>query len=289
MSDEHWSETFVHDSVTTDNRADFVSANSKYATMEDAAFGGFNAQKRAGKPFWFPESIDKLPDDASRSDFTTKARSLLGINIPKDVEALNDFNFKDGLAEGSKVDDNFVGLIKNWAVEKGVSTSELKKMVSFYNGPLTKHVTEIAAEMETQQFEAAAKACHEALVADPDFGSDEKVKEQSELFRRAILNKFGLSPDDAEEVADAMVKGGLTTNPKLAKIMLKAFAPMAAEGSTNAGGGTGTAGIKQASPYEAKKTRWPKSPTEWGNESDKWEDESPQTRNALGYKDPNAQ
>ena len=75
------------------------------------------------------------------------------------------------------------------------------------------------------------------------FGSKEEVTKQSELFRRAIINHPDVKgTDDAEEIADAMVKGGLSQNSKLARLMLKTFAPLAAEAGQEGGGGAGGGG-----------------------------------------------
>lgn len=285
---EHWSNTFESDSITADNRDAFVTANSKYATEHDAVVGGYNAQKLAGRPFNMTEHMEKLPDDASRAEFQSQAKRDLGINVPKSVEDLKDFNFKEGLAEGVEPDENLVGMIKEFAVESGMDTGSLQKALTFFNGPMSKYAMETMAERDTTKFESDCKACNEALIADPDFGSSEEVEKQSVLFKRAIgemVKKNGLDVDAGNEVVQAMVDGGLTKDPRLAKILLQAFAPMAAEGGTFSGDGSFTSNETQKSPYEAKQERWPNTPSSWGNESDKWEGESRQTKNALGYKE----
>lgn len=281
----HWTETFEHESVTPETSEAFKTANAKYATEGDAIVGGYNAQKMAGKPFRVPEDMAKLPDDQSRADFTSQARRALGINIAKDVDGLKDVDFKAGLAEGAAYDENFVGIIKNWAVENGVDTTTLAKLAPLYNGPLTQYSVEAHKKAtEAAELDRMTK-CNEALIAMSDIGSKEKLAEESEFFRRAIIKLAG-SADDATEIADAMVAGGLTQNPKLAKIMLDHFAPLAKEGSSDAGDGSaGSGGVKQLSPYEAKKVRWPKTPSEWGDPNDQWEDESLNAKKALGYKE----
>ncbi len=282
----HWAETFEGDGVTTENREAFVSAMSKYPTEQAGMVGGFNAMKVTGKPFRVPEDMAKLPDDQSRSDFTSQARKALGINIPKDLDSLKDVDFKAGLAEGANYDENFVGIIKNWAVENSVDTATLAKLVPFYNGPLQKYATEAhAANKDAAELDRMTK-CNEALIAMPDIGSKEKLAELTELFRRSIVNDPGVSADDATEIADAMVNGGLTQNPKLAKMLLDRFAPLAREGGSFAGDGSGGGGgVKQLSPYEAKKARWPKTSGEWGDPNDQWENETANTKKALGYKE----
>lgn len=282
----HWTETFEHESVTPETSESFKTANAKYGTINDAVVGGYNAQKMAGKPFRVPEDMAKLPDDQSRADFTSQARRALGINIAKDVDGLKDVDFKAGLAEGANYDENFVGIIKNWAVEKGVDTATLAKLAPLYNGPLTEYSAKAHKEATDAAELARMTKCNEELIAMPDIGSKEKLAEMTELFRRGVVNHPSVSADDAVEIFDAMVDGGLTQNSKLSKIMLDVFGSLAKEGSSDGGDGSGGGGgVKQLSPYEAKKARWPKTSSEWGDPNDQWENESANTKKALGYKE----
>ncbi len=277
---DHWSESFDGDGVNTDNREAFVSAMSKYPTEQAGMVGGFNAMKLSGKPFKCPESMDKLPDDASRADFTSQARGLLGINIPKDVEAMKDVDFKTGLAEGAPVNENFVSMVKNWAIEKGIPMSHIQEMAAFYNGPLTKYAQEAFANKQETDKLAAAEKCNDGLIA--HFKGEEKVKELTALLHRTIINKMGLSAEESAEVADAMADSILTKNLVMAKGILTLLAEHSTEGTTETGDGIGGSGTpKSASPYEVKKTRWPKSPDQWGDPSDKWKNETIGSRQLL--------
>lgn len=286
--DGHWTEGFEHASVTTENRESFNTAMSKYDTPEAAIVGGFNAQKLAGKPR-LPKSMDEFADDTARGEFASQARTLLGINIPKDVESLKDLNFKAGLADDATVDENFVGMVKDWAVEQGVDTATLEKIAPFYNGPLTEYAKQAYDKHQEKAKLDAAEACNKGLIE--YYKSAEEVQKQSQLFKQAIQNSFKLSPEEIEEVANAFADSALTKNPIMARCILQAFAPLAAEGSTHSGSGIpgGDNGPKQPSPYEAKKARFPKSESQWGDPSDKWEDQTIGAKQALGYKDPNAQ
>lgn len=281
--EQHWAETFESDGVTAENRDAFVAANSKYLDKDAAIVGGYNAQKAMGKPFKVPEDMSTLPDDDARADFTSQARKALGITIPKDIEELKDFNFKEGLAEGQEADENLANLVKGWAVEKGIDTATLGKLTSFFNGPLGKFAVQAAGVKAESDKLDAAKTCNEALIADPDLGGEQGVKEKTELLRRHIASK--LTAEEYEAVGDALADSIMTKNPVMAKYLLKTIAPLAAEGSTETGGGSGGSGeVKQASPREAAIARWPKSKGQWPEEGTKWEDVSAQTKKALGYK-----
>lgn len=277
---ENWAGELQHDTITNDNREAFNTFASKYDTPQEAAVAGFHAQTKIGKPR-LPKSMDEFPDDVAKGEFTSEARTLLGIDVPKDTESMKDFDFKTGLAEGAVVDDNFVSLVKDWAVEQGVDKASLAKMTAFYNGPLTEYSKKAYAEQQERQKEDAAKSCNEALIAHKDFGSAEKVQEQSELMRRAIQNSAGLSAEEYEEVGNEMADSILTKNPVMARAMLTLLAPLAAEGGTHGGEGVGGTG-HTITPYEYKKQQFPKSQGLWGKETDSWDNESIAMRKQAG-------
>lgn len=278
--DGHWSEVYDGEGVNADNREAFVSAMSKYPTEQAGMVGGFNAMKLAGKPFKCPETMDKLPDDASRADFTSQARGLLGINVPKDIEAMKDVDFKTGLADGAPVNEDFVSMVKNWAVEKGISTSHVQEMAAFYNGPLSKYAQEAFAAKQEKEKLANAETCNTALLE--HFKTEEKVKDLTALLHRTIINSMGLTAEESAEFVDAMADSMLTTNPVMAKGMLNLLSSVSTEGTTETGDGIGGSGVpKSASPYEVKKARWPKSSDQWGDPSDKWENETIGSRQLL--------
>jgi len=256
---EHWTEEFEHESITDDNRESFIKAMSKYDSEEAAIIGGFNAMKEIGKPYKLPESLDKLPDDDTRANFRSQANKLLGIELADSVESLADIDFKAGIPEGSErqVDDNIANMLKKTAVEKKWPKSVIKDIIELYNGPLTKYVTEAqSARLATQKKDAADKT-NEALIA--HFGSAEKVKEQSELLRRAIQNNAGLSAEEYEKVGDLMADSMLTKDPVMAKAMLTLLSPLSAESTSENGKGAGKAepaGIKPEETPTGKALGW---------------------------------
>lgn len=284
----HWAQEYQCDGIDSTNREAFVSAMKKYPTEQSGMGGGFNAMQKVGTPFRFPESMDKLPTDESRAEFRSQANSLLGRNIPKDVEGYKDVNFTDGLAEGKTADENFTGLVKAWAAENDVSTGDVEKMAKFYNGPLTEYAVKAAADKKEADKTTAAEACNTALIE--KLGSEEKVKEFSVLMHRTIVDRMGLTPEESGEFVDAMAESILTTNPVMARGMLNLLSGASREGSSEKGEGIpGAEGVKQASPYEAKKARWPQTQSLWGEASDTWESQSLEAKKTLGYKDPSAQ
>lgn len=246
-----WLDGFEDDSLNTpEAKESFSKAMNKYESKDAALIGGFNAMKEVGKPYKLPESLDKLPDDETRATFRSQANKVLGVEYVESVDSLADVDIKTGMPEDSKVeaDPNIFNMLKNTAVEKKWPKSVVKDILELYNGPLTKYAIEAqSARLATQKTEAANKT-NEALVT--HFGSQEKVKEQSELLRRAVQNNAGLTAEEYEKVGDAMADSILTKDPVMARAMLTLLAPLAAEGTTDGGDGDGGEDPKKPKPED---------------------------------------
>lgn len=257
-----------HQSITDENRGAFATHMEKFATMEDAALDGMSLKQMTGKPFKFPESMDKLPDDASRADFTDGANKLLGRTIPKDLESFADVNFKVGLNDDAKVDDALIGVIKQWAVDKKVPTESLGKMIELFNGPMSKHIrangelmATAAAEKAKADHSIAVKTCNDSLAAHADFGSAEVLDGKTVKLHQALMNNSNLSTDEANGIAEFLRDREGATNPTLRRLMINQFAPLAMEGDSEDGiGGDAPAGAaptpKQQMPKTAEILGW---------------------------------
>lgn len=230
-----------HESITAENRPAFATHMEKFDSMEAAAVDGMALKQLTGKPFKFPDSMDKLPDDAARNEFISGAHKLLGITHAKDIAELADVDLKQGMADGAAFDDNLANAFKQFAIDEKINIATLPKLAGFLNTQTGLAVKAMAEKKEADSL-AKATAVNEALIADPEFGSKEKVAEKSELLRRAIKSHIGLSDKESEEFADLMADTLLTKSAPVAKAMLKILAPLAAESSTD--GGSGTAAVK---------------------------------------------
>lgn len=279
-----WIDNFEHGSVTDENREAFNKSMGEYTTINDAVYAGFNAKRKIGVPFKLPESMDNVPE-ADRGDFTTRAHKLLGIEHVTDIANLSEVDLKKGMADGVPYDENFATAFKQFAIDNKIPKNLLTPIAEFFNLASAQSRQDLAARKETE-LATAKRGVNDALVAHPDFGTQEAVDEKTILLHRALKDHVGVSIEEANEVSEFMKNREGATNPVLRRILINALAPLAAEGSTDGGGGvSGGDGIKQPSPYEAKKARWPKSPDQWGEQSDKWDDEGLQTKKVLGYKE----
>ena len=247
MPDEHWAVGFEHASVTADNRADFTTHMAKFATPADAVADGFGLAKLTGKPFKMPESLDKLPDDAARADFTSQAHKVLGIRKVKSIDDLKDVNLKDGLPDGSPYDEGFATAYKQFVVDEGMNSSDMPKNAKFFNTIMAKLTADGKTKAENDAI-AAATSCDEALIAHPDIGSKENLLVLTEQFKRAMTNHMGLSADEVAELGEGLALSTITKNPVLQRVMLKAIAPLAATATNEGGAGGGGGDTKPVNP-----------------------------------------
>jgi hypothetical protein len=223
--------------ITADNREAFTTHMDKFDSMEAAALDGMGLKQQQGKPFKMPESMDKLPDDASRSDFTSQAHKLLGNEFAVDIAGLADLDLKVGSAEGTQTDEALANGFKQFVVDNKVPKALAQKLLGFHNESMgTASAAALVSQDET--FTANAKATNEGLVK--HLGSQEKVDAESALFKRAILNHPGMTSDKAEEVADIFVDVMQKGGSDAAVVLLEMIAPMAREGGSHAGKGGNT-------------------------------------------------
>lgn len=248
---EHWAGEFEHASVTADNREAFNTVASKFPTQGDMCVGYMELQKTAGKPFKMPESLDKLPDDDARSDFTAQANKLLGNEFAADIAGLIDLDMKVGSAEGVQTDENLANAFKQFVVDNKVPKALAQKLLGFHNGAMGK-ATEAFTAANDATFDTNAKATNEGLVT--HFGSQDKVDSESELFRRAVLNHPGMTTERAEKVADIFVETMQRGGSDAAVTLLEMIAPMAREGGSHAGDGGNKPPTEQTTAQQLPKT-----------------------------------
>ena len=245
-----WVNEFEHDSITTENREAFNTAMEKFPTVNDAAVGYMELQKSAGKPFKMPESMDNLPDDATRADFTSKAHALLGTAPIKSIDELADMNFKEGLGDDAVINEDFVAMFKKWGHESGITKPALVKMVQFCNGQLadfTGEAHEAATRKAAEEKQTAITDANDAMKT--HLGGSEKLEEATVLLHRALLNNVGATAEEAEGLSKFMKEGEGATNPVLRRVLFKVLTPLAAE-SSNLKTGDGVTSTVESDPED---------------------------------------
>lgn len=234
-------------------------ALSKYETKEAAIVGGLKAQRMVGRPFKMPEKledVDKWPDQKDRDGFRNGLNKLLGaVEKPED---LKDFNFAEGMAEGGKANEEIAGEFSKFIVESKMPKALAQKAVKFYNEMGVKFM-----QRQEAIFLENAKKADNALIADPNIGSAEKLAETDELVRRMFQNNLGLNADEYEQAAVELVSANFTQNIVLRKALHAAARQLAKEGTTEVGAGGGKSKVT-VSKYEENKARWPNTPDLWG-------------------------
>ena len=263
---ENWVQTFLDETQnenlsTPAQQEDFKKSMGDYKSVEDAVIGGYNHKKLVGKPFKLPESLDKLPDENTRKDFTSQARKVLGIEEGLTDDQLKEINWAKGLPAGAETNQTMIDEFGKFAVSKGLSKTVAQDVAEFLN------------DMQAKEKETFEKAANEAIKANADrskaslesyFGA-EGVKTHAELLRRAAKNHGGLSDAEFGEVADELKDDVLVGKGAFAKMMMNFAVKLEKEGHTETPGGNPPAGetkygddLIEDNPKTAKAVGWTK-------------------------------
>lgn len=260
---EHWTNDFEHSTVNDDNREAFNTHMSKFATQEDAVADGYGLAKQKGAAFKLPESIEKLPDDASRATLLAQVNKLYGREVPADVDGLADLDMKAGsTAEDTMYDEALAKEFKEWIVAEKVEKSVAQKAIKFHNEAMARARTAFAAKTEeatkkeAEDRLAAVAACNASLAT--TFGSKEKLEEQTVLTHRALLNNSGCTADEAADIAEFLKDREGATNPTLRRILISNLAPLATESLGPDGKPLGAKTVVEQQDGKTEQILWPK-------------------------------
>ena len=266
---EHWTDDFEHSSVTDENRGAFNTHMAKFPTQADAVADGYGLAQMKGKPAKLPESMDGFADDTARAEFKTGAHRLLGIIHANSIDDLADLDLRLGSTEDTKMDDNLATAFKQFVVDEKLSKGDAQKIIGFHNKAMGMAREAFAATTKAAEDQAAAKfisdkrACNDALVAHADFATQEKLDKENVLLHRALKDNAGISVEEAESMAVLLSEGEGATNPVLRRLLLKAYAPMAAESSMESGDGKPAGDKLKLSEGEQKKEDEVKKVLKW--------------------------
>ena len=231
---EPWTDGFEADGLTEENREAFNTHMAKFPTQAAAVMDGYGLAKQKGVAFKLPDSIEKLPDDASRATMLAQINKLYGREIPADLDGLADLDMKSGsTAEGEMYDETLAKTFKEWVVSEKIEKSVAQKAIKFHNEAMALARTAFAAKTEEATKKdavdrlAAVTACNDSLVT--TFGSKEKLEEQTVRMHRAILNNTGCNADEAADVAEFLKEREGATNATIRRILISNLAPLATE------------------------------------------------------------
>lgn len=197
-----------------------VTIAKEYDSKDAALIGGLNAKKAVGKPFKLPESLEKLPDDKVRADFTAKVGKLLGKDISgvKDAEELGDVNFADGLSDARMLNEDLVKEVKEWAVKTNAPKSQVKEVAQMIN-------KFIMGFVNTEAKTKAEKSTEVTNALNGLYGGDDGVKIQQENVHRMFLNHAGLTVEEYDDVAKTIVNSGMSQNVAISKALFNLSKP----------------------------------------------------------------
>jgi hypothetical protein len=226
---------------------------AKFESKDDIAISYMELQKSASRPYKLPESLDKLPDDKTRGEFTVNTLKLLGA-VDKE-EALDDLDYAVGLPKDRQLDTALVGRLKKYAVEKHWPKSIVQDVVGLHN-----IINEETRQNLVNQFNDLQAKAKEARIK--RYGSEEKDKEVFELIRRMFQNCGDLTPEEYEDSAVSLMNNGITTDPIIYKALGVFASKLVKEGTTETGEGgkpkEKPKGIAEQLPGIAKELDWKK-------------------------------
>ena len=240
---QHWTETSSNPVLRT---PEAKAALGKFNTPDDTAIGYMELQKLSGKKvseFLATDEgtkhldsmgvIRKPAKDAKPEQVTAYRKGLLKeMGAVEKLDDLKDINFIVGMPEGSKADEKLVGALSKWAVDNHVPKAIVQQGVELWNG---------FQQQANQQMEVMLKERMDAANAKhvEISGSDEKVKQDTELILRAAKNNFGLDDKEFEGFKSWLVQSGLTTDATgIGYKALRNIAGMFKEGNTQGGQGS---------------------------------------------------
>ncbi len=237
---DHWTdqETYTRNSdgtyVPNVRHQDLQSHDAKtilrkFNSEDEAHLGYIQLQKAAGKPFKLPDSLDKLPDDATRADFTGRIGKLMG--AVENDESMTDVNFADGLPDANMLNADLVTAFKAFAIENKLPKSVVAAVAKFNNEYAVK------SHQATQQtaVDTATKVNGELL---PMFGGEDGIKKHNEGVKRMFQNHGGLTDEEFQAVIPGLVDSGITKSTPLSKALYNIAAKFG-EGTTDGPGGPG--------------------------------------------------
>lgn len=203
-------------------------ALGKYETAEDALVGGYNASKKFGKPYILPESLEKLPDDKVRGEFTGSVKKMLGIQSVKDKAELDDVNWADGLPDARSVNKDLVEAYIEEAIASGKSFAQVQRDVAFNN--------KMANQFKLAQAEGR-KAQHDEVNTKLEgmYGGKEGVEKYKKDVFKMFATEGGLAGEEVEILADELAKAGLYSNPLLTRALFNLSKVVVKEGETEKG------------------------------------------------------
>ncbi len=263
MPDVPWTDGFEAEGLDDSNREAFTTHMAKFATQGAAVMDGWGLAKQKGVAFKLPESVDKLPDDASRATLLSQVNKLYGREIAADLDGLADLDMKSGsTAENGMYDEDFAKAYKQFIVDGKFPKATAQAHVKFHNEMMTKARAAFAAKTEEATKKAATDrlaevtACNDALIA--KFGSKEKLDEQEVRMHRAILNNTGCSVEEAADVAEFLKEREGATNATLRRILISNLAPLSTESLGPDGKPTTAKTATEQEDGVTEKILWPK-------------------------------
>jgi hypothetical protein len=221
----HWTEETTHEKLST---PDAKARLAKFATQEDGHVAYLELEKVSSRPYKLPKSLESLPDDTARAEFTSGAEAVLGVKRVKSEEDLKDVDFAKGMKNAKDANPDIEAAIKKFAIEKGHTKAQVEDLVAFSN-----QTNQGLKNAKEQEIANKAEEVKKALVV--MCGSEDKVSSSYDGVRRLFQNHCGFSEQEYESVGKTFIEKVLTQDAVMSKGLFNLAESIVTEGDTETG------------------------------------------------------
>uniref|UniRef100_A0A6M3JAM3 Uncharacterized protein n=1 Tax=viral metagenome TaxID=1070528 RepID=A0A6M3JAM3_9ZZZZ len=253
---DNWYDDFQSEHLTTPEAQRILS---QYKSQEDFNIGAIEAKKMVGAPYKLPKSLESLPDDNTRSEFSLQVGKLLGAEDLisgriKSEDDLKDLNFNEGLADVRNANPEFEKALKAYAVEKKWPKSIVKDLIGFIN-PFNQNLINAKSKSELDEFNKVNE------ILEVLYGGKDAVKSNYENTRRLFQNHTGITADEYEKAGKSFIEKVLMKDAVMSKAIFNLAKDIVPEGNTEVTGAPAgkvkeSDSLKEEMPYTANVLKW---------------------------------
>lgn len=229
--DGHWSDELTHEKLITPEAKTVLK---EYTSQEEFMSAGLEAKKMVGTPFRLPKSLESLPDDDARAEFTSGVESVLGVKRVQSEEDLEGIDFAKGYKNAKDANKDVEAAIKKFAIEKGRTKAQVEELITLVNQ--TNQGLKNTAEQKIIDDATEVKKTLTVMC-----GSEDKVNSSYDGVRKLFQNHCGLSEQEFENAGKTFVEKILTKDAVMSKAFFNLAESIVTEGDTDTGskGGKG--------------------------------------------------
>ena len=222
---EHWSDELTHEKLITPEAKTVLQ---EYGTQEEYMAAGLEAKKMVGSPYRLPKSLESLPDDKARGEFTSGVEKVLGVKRLQSEEDLEGIDFAKGHKNAKDSNKDVETAMRKFVIEKGYTKQQAEDLILHNN-----QTEQTRTNARVQKVIDDAEVAKNALVV--MCGSEDKVNSSYDGVRKLFQNHCGLSEVEYEETGKTFIEKILTKSAVMSKALFNLAESVVVEGETEIG------------------------------------------------------